>query len=538
MTNFTWIDGGIVGVYLLVTMAAGIAVRRYVGKVEQFLIAGREMNLYLGIASLAATEFGIVTCMYTAESGYKFGFAGATPGIMMFLAMLLVGATGFCVKPLRDAGVITIPELFQQRFGSGVRWFAGVVIVLGGLLNMGVFLRVGGEFLLGVTGLAGADYALAVEETAPEEAATAEAAVSGEPAAEEARGWGAWASEHKLEIMMTGLLLAVAIYTVLGGMLSVLVTDYLQFVVMSVGLIAVSTLVLWHVGWSRMVDTVEARYGAGGFNPFVNSELGFFYVVFQLVHNTAAVLTWQTIIQRLLAAKDTRTGRQVYTRTSFFFMCRWLIPAVWGIAALTMLPTALTGSEGFVSLHAMPLFLSTFVPMGLMGILVAAMLAADMSTDSSYMLTWGSVIYNDLLAPLRRRRPWSERRGLAWSRAIVALIGVFLLVYGLWFEFKGPVWDYLSLTGTIYLASMTTLLIACCYWRGANDWGAAGAIAVGAIVPIAFLVLERQEGTAVADFVKNDIGPYLSGILAYIGAWIAMIGGSLLKNVLKGAQTA
>src|SRR5690606_29852638 len=114
--------------------------------------------------------------------------------------------------------------------------------------------------------------------------------------------------------------------------------------------IAVSTLVLWHVGWSRMVDTVEARYGAGGFNPFVNSELGFFYVVFQLVHNTAAVLTWQTIIQRLLAAKDTRTGRQVYTRTSFFFMCRWLIPAVWGIAALTMLPTALTGSEGFVSL--------------------------------------------------------------------------------------------------------------------------------------------------------------------------------------------
>ena len=41
----------------------------------------------------------------------------------------------------------------------------------------------------------------------------------------------------------------------------------------------------------------------------------------------------------------------------------------------------------------------------MLGLLVAAMLAADMSTDSSYMLTWGSVIYNDLLAPLRKT-PW------------------------------------------------------------------------------------------------------------------------------------
>ena len=48
--------------------------RKYVGNVEQFLVAGREMNVFLGIASLAATEFGIITCMYTAQAGYEFGF--------------------------------------------------------------------------------------------------------------------------------------------------------------------------------------------------------------------------------------------------------------------------------------------------------------------------------------------------------------------------------------------------------------------------------------------------------------------------------
>src|ERR1700674_1647939 len=153
MSHFTWIDGGIVGLYLLATMVAGLSVRKYVGKVEHFLLAGREMDVYLGIASLAATEFGIVTCMYTAELGYNPGFAGATAGILEAAAMFLVGYTGFCVKPLRDSGVVTIAELFEKRFGPRIRWWSGLVIVLGGLLNMGIFLRMGGEFLVLVCGL-------------------------------------------------------------------------------------------------------------------------------------------------------------------------------------------------------------------------------------------------------------------------------------------------------------------------------------------------------------------------------------------------
>lgn len=49
-------------------------------------------------------------------------------------------------------------------------------------------------------------------------------------------------------------------------------------------------------------------------------------------------------------------------------------------------------------------------------------------------------------------------------------------MFGLWFPLKGNLWDYLSLTGTIYLSSMSILLIAACYWKRANSWGAAGAI--------------------------------------------------------------
>ncbi|MEN6386972.1 MAG: sodium:solute symporter family protein [Phycisphaerales bacterium] len=488
MVHFSWLlDGSIIGGYLLITMIAGIMVRKFVGKVEHFLVAGREMNLYLGIASLAATEFGIVTCMYTAQNGYKYGFAGATPGILMALAMFFVGITGFCIKPLRESGVITIPELFEKRFGPKVRWASGVVIVLGGLLNMGVFLRVGGEFLVLVTGL----------------------------------------NIKYLEITMTVLLLAVGLYTILGGMLSVLITDFLQFIVMSAGLIVVTIFVFLKIGWSTLVTTVENNYGAGGFNPFINKDMGFEYVLFFAFLNLAAVLTWQTTIARVLAAKDAKTGAKVYTRTSFFFVCRFLIPGIWGIAALAMIKPELIPAlgKGQESLYSMPVFLSTFLPTGLMGILVAAMLAADMSTDSSYMLTWGGVIYNDIMAPFRKNK-WSEKKGLLWNRMIIAAIGIFLLVFGLWYKLEGDLWAYLGITGTIYLSSISTLLIACCYWKKANSWGAGSAIIVGAAVPFLFLICEKIP--AARNFTKT-IGPYYSGISTYLLCAAAMVIGSYLK---------
>lgn len=499
MTHFSWaIDGSIVGLYLVATMIAGVMVRRYVGKVEHFLVAGREVNVFLGIASLAATEFGVITCMYTAEAGYKYGFAGATPGIISAVAMFLIGITGFCVKPLRQAGVMTIPELFEHRYGPRVRWAAGVVIVLGGLLNMGVFLRITGEFLVLVGGFDLHDL------------------------------------NRNILLVMTVLLVLGTIYTVVGGMLSVLVTDFLQFLVMSAGLIAVTVLILTsgEIGWNRLAQTVADRYQAGGFNSFVNSEQGgWSFVLFNVFVNTAAVLTWQTVISRLLAAKNAKTGQQIYTRTSFFFACRWLIPGIWGMAALAVLPAAaldqlpLDALQGGRSLYAMPVFLSQFVPVGLMGLLLAAMLAADMSSTSSYMITWGSVIYNDILAPLRKTQ-WSERRGLLWNRVIVTLIGVFLLVFGLLYRLKGDAWSYLMVTGTIYLASISTLLVACCYWKRANNWGATAAIIVGAVIPVSFLVIEQMPATA--EFAAW-IGPNYSGVAAFVATWVAMFVGSLLK---------
>ena len=79
-----------------------------------------------------------------------------------------------------------------------------------------------------------------------------------------------------------------------------------------------TVLILVYVGWDKLVTTVETNYGAGGFNPFVHPDLGWQYVVFQVLLNFAAVLTWQTTIARVLAAKDSATGqRSTSGRVSF-----------------------------------------------------------------------------------------------------------------------------------------------------------------------------------------------------------------------------
>jgi SSS family solute:Na+ symporter len=484
LTLFDWL---IIILYLAGCMFAGLWMRRYVRNVEEFAIAGREMDVNLGIASLAATELGLVTIMYTAQLGFEKGLAGASVGVIMALAFWVVGRTGFIIGPLRNAGVMTIPELFEKRFNVRVRWLAGLFVVLGGLLNMGIFLRLGGEFLVWATGMP-----------------------------------PSW-----LEWVMTILLGLVLLYTALGGMLSVLVTDYLQFLVMGVGIVITSVLVLINVGGFDLVTSLQAAWqGQSGmklnahpFNPFHSSSLGWGYLLWMMLLQVAAATTWQTVISRVLAAKDAATAKSMFRRTSFYFVGRFLLPGLWGAAAFVYFAKQGGLPEGTTSLTAMPQYLGTLLPVGIIGLVIAAMLAAEMSTDSGYLLTWATVIYNDLISPCLRQ-PLSSRGRLLLTRLLVLGIGIFLLFYGLWYELPGNAWDYLAVTGNIYLASVFSLLVGGLYWPRANAYGAYAALIMGAIGPITFLFIGK----------KYAIPPEVAGAAAFGLAALGMIVGSLLTS--------
>src|SRR5438552_14319911 len=170
----------------------------------------------------------------------------------------------------------------------------------------------------------------------------------------------------------------------------------------------------------------------------------------------------------------------------------------------------------------MPAYLSTILPVGIIGLVIAAMLAAEMSTDSGYLLTWATVIYNDLILPCVRR-PLTPQKKLFLTRALVLGIGVFLVFYGLWYQMPGNAWDYLAVTGNIYLASVFTLLAAGLYWRRASATGAYAALVFGAVGPLTFLIVNEIVPKA------SQISPQIAGASSFALAFLGMIIGSLFR---------
>src|SRR6478735_8264975 len=207
--NFTTLDWVIVIGYLLVSVSIGVIGKRFVGSVSHYLVAGRELGLYLGIATLAATEIGTITFMYNGELGYKYGFAAFAAAMISGVVMIIVGRTGFVIRRFRELKLMTVPEYFEIKYSRGLRIVTGILVALGGILNMGVFLKIEGEFLTIVSGI----------------------------------------DTRHIVVVMTVILLLELVYTVLGGMVSVVITDFFQYVLLSVATILVTVYAVWHAGW-------------------------------------------------------------------------------------------------------------------------------------------------------------------------------------------------------------------------------------------------------------------------------------------------
>src|SRR5688572_13643908 len=138
--NFSTLDWIILVLYLALTVGVGFWVKRYVENLSGYMVAGRRVRLSLGIATFAATELGTITFMYFAELGYVAGFSCFIIGILAMFAYMFVGRTGFIIEPLRRLRVMTIPEFYQLRYSRNVRLLGGIILFLGGVLNMGIFL--------------------------------------------------------------------------------------------------------------------------------------------------------------------------------------------------------------------------------------------------------------------------------------------------------------------------------------------------------------------------------------------------------------
>lgn len=498
--TFTSLDWIIVIGYLILSVAIGMIGRRYIGSVAHYLVAGRELGVFIGIATLAATEIGTITFMYNAELGYRYGFAPFVAALISGLVMVIIGRTGFVITRLRSMKLMTVPEFFERKYSLGLRLFTGVLVALGGILNMGVFLKIEGEFLTVISGI----------------------------------------NAKYLVTVMTIILLLEMLYSVVGGMVSIVITDFIQYVLLSTATILVSIFAVYHAGWHSILTKVAATMGDAGFSPIANPKFGLTFIIWQILLWFSIHTCWQTTAMRMFSTKDPETSKKVMTWTGFIYLGRGMLPMLWGIAALATLgtgnnhdgvPMPVLNGHVLQPIDAMPAMLGNILGPGIKGIVVAGMLAATMSVNSSYLLGWSSVISQDIIMPARqvlRKVPLSSRSQILVNRLANLFVGLFLMFWGLYYTPPGAVYLYLNVTGTIFLAGAFVCVIGGLYWKRANVTGGYLAMLMGALgVIVPFFFLHWNEN--------------ITGFTAFALAASGLVFGSLLgspsENIIAESET-
>lgn len=467
--------------YLLLIFLSGTLVKRYIKGIDNFLVAGRSMGYHLGLLSLMCTEIGMITYVYYAELGFKAGLAALIVAFPPVVAYIFLGKTGFIIKPLLEMKISTIPEFFSRKYSNGVRFYIGIIMAVGGILNFGVFPGVEANFINIVTGIP-RDYLL---------------------------------------ITMVVMLTLVLIYTVAGGMVSVIVTNYIQYVLLSFGMIFITVYGIYAIGWGNIVTSVTEHLGEKGMNPFTPSilegEFGIGFIVWQVLFWIALLVGWQAISMRLFSSKDSKVGQKIYTWSGLMFLSRGIMPILWGVMAIAAVGTDID------SLEALPLLLLKIVPSGLLGIIFAALLAASMSTYASYLLSWSSVVSQDIIGSIvtyTTKKELDSKTQLLVSRITMAAVMIFIIWWSLFHEMEGYLYFYLNMTGMLFIPGVLICVAFGIYWKNARTLGAYLAITFGAILPMLYLVWPAEvQGYA------SEIG--WGG---FVVSLIGMLIGSILQN--------
>lgn len=468
-SHFSAFDWLLVLGFLILYGWLGLTAKKRAGTLDDFLVMGRKLGPIWGVATLSATETGLVTLIYFAEEAYLSGFVALILAGIAALSMWMVGWTGLVIRKLRELRVRTVPEYLENRFNLKVRWIAGLASFVVGVLNLGIFLQVEGAFLTVIMGLR---------------------------------------ASH-LPLVMGVMLAVVLAYTSLGGMFSVVLTDVAQFVLIVVGVTVASFIVIHAAGgWSHMVTVVMTRYGSGGFTFWDSPRYGALFLLWSALYYVSGWSTWQPVVARVLSMRDIETGLHLYRLSSVFMFLRAAVPMIWGIAALAVVGAVHPSSAALQTLMVRTL------PAGLIGLTTVGFVSATMSTFSSYFLAFSSILLQDVIAPLLPEPP-SDAARLKLMRLCTVGMGIVIYCWACLYHFPESVFRYLTLTGSLSYAATLTTLVGGIYWKRASVRGAYCAFAGSAVFPAICL--------AWPSFSPTD-----AGLLSFSLAPLGLVVGSLL----------
>ncbi|WLW54810.1 sodium:solute symporter [Streptomyces sp. YU58] len=423
------VDYTVIVVYLAGMLAMGWWGMRRARSKSEFLVAGRRLGPTMYSGTMAAIVLGGASTIGGVGLGYQYGLSGAWMVFTIGLGLLALSV--FFSARIARLKVYTVSEMLDLRYGGRAGVISGVVMWA---------------------------YTLMLAVTSTIAYATIFDVL--------------FDMNRTLAIVLGGSI--VVAYSTLGGMWSITLTDMVQFVVKTIGvlLLLLPIAVVKAGGFGEMRDALPTSY----FDPLgIGGETIFTYVLIY----TFGMLIGQDIWQRVFTARSDTTARWGGTVAGTYCLAYALAGAVIGTAAKVLYPNLANADDAFATI------VKDELPMGVRGLVLAAALAAVMSTSSGALIACATVANNDI---------WSRLRGTAGAggdhdevrgnRAFILIMG--LAVIGTAIALNNVV-EALTVAYNLLVGGLLVPILGGLLWKRGTAQGALAAVTVGGLAVIGLM---------------------------------------------------
>ena len=510
MHNYDWI---VIALYFLILAAIAWWSSKKQNSTKDYFLAGRHAAWFIVGASLFASNIGSEHIVGLAGNGATSGMAMAHyelhAWIMVILAWVFVP---FYYK----SGVFTMPEFLERRFDSRSRWTLSIVSLI-----TYVFTKVS------VTVYAGA---LVFMTLLPD--------TFGSP--DNAFWVGAFTT-----VILTG------IYTIMGGLRAVLYTEVLQAFVLVIGSFFITFIGLNMIGgWDELKLILgENKEQFKLWRPIVQEGIpwwknnDFPWLGIMIASPVVGIWYWctdQYIVQRTLAAnslKDARRGALWGGFLKIWPVFIFLIPGLIGYAlhqkGLMIIPSKADGIDGD---QVFPTMVSSLLPIGLRGLVVAGLLSALMSSLASLFNSCATLFTLDIYSKLKPNQ--SDKHYVTVGRVATAIVVICGII---WIPIMkglagGGIYKYLQQVQGYLAPPITAVFLLGLFWKKTNSTGAFVGLISGFVMGFSKLLIEAYVSfSSIESGFLKDLADfnflYYSGILFLISVIIMII-----TSIMTGAR--
>lgn len=426
-----------VGSYFLLMSLVGYFASKRVKTMEDYLIAGRNLPFYLALPTIVATWFGAGTSMGVSGTVYSQGFYGVIADPFgCTLALLIAGL--FFAGPFRRLRLLTISDLLRKAYGPKFEFVSTLIVIpfyVGTLASQ--MLAMGYVFQI----------------------------ISG----------------ASLEVgILLGAIIVIS-YTVSGGMWAVTLTDFIQFGLLSIGLIIIIPICLEQVTDRQAVfNNFLSEFTT--ILPRDHTSTGWLAYAGRISMTGLGAIMGQDLIQRLLASRSEAVARYSCTFGAVFYFLLGMIPLFIGIAGRQIYPE-LDQPE-----HLIPLLAQEYLSPLSFTLFACGLLAAIMSTADSYLLAGTTLVANNII--LKMKPLTNERSKISLLRWVN--VGISLMALTLAFSGQS-IFDMMVHSGTTLFVAIFVPASAALFWKKTSAVAAWSSMAGGITSWIFFLIYNHSK---------------------------------------------